>query len=121
MCAGSRPSTPGQAGVRHRPEGQGRDAFVEALRRRRANDEEVVPFEECASEQEIRERKPRILITNANQLELLLTRPQDFGLFTDAPLRFVVLDGAHTYSGATGAEVACPFTRLRDVARTAPE
>jgi DEAD/DEAH box helicase len=113
MFVGFTPSTPGQASVRHLAEGQGRDALVEAMRRRRANDEEVVPFEECASEQEIRERKPRILITNANQLELLLTRPQDFELFTGAPLRFVILDEAHTYSGATGAEVACLVRRLR--------
>lgn len=113
MYVGSTPSTPGQAGVRHLSEGEGRDALVEALRRRRANDEDVVPFEECASEQEIRERKPRILITNANQLELLVTRQQDFELFTGAPLRFVVLDEAHTYSGATGAEVACLVRRLR--------
>lgn len=113
MYIGSTPANPGQAAVRHLAEGEGRDALLDALRRRRANDEDVVPFEECASEQEIRDRRPRILITNANQLELLLTRPQDFELFTGAPLRFVVLDEAHTYSGATGAEVACLVRRLR--------
>jgi ATP-dependent helicase YprA (DUF1998 family) len=117
MYIGSTPANAGQAGVKHLAEGEGRDALREALRRRRANDEDVVPFEECASEQEIRERKPRILITNANQLELLLTRPQDFELFTGAPLRFVVLDEAHTYSGATGAEVACLVRRLRAFAQ----
>jgi ATP-dependent helicase YprA (DUF1998 family)/rubrerythrin len=116
MYVGSTPANPAQAGVRHLAEGEGRDVLLEALRRRRANDEDVVPFEECASEREIRERKPRILITNANQLELLLTRQQDFELFTGAPLRFVVLDEAHTYSGATGAEVACLVRRLRTFA-----
>ena len=80
-----------------------------------------MPFEECASEQEIRERKPRILITNANQLELLLTRQQDFELFTGAPLSFIVLDEAHTYSGATGAEVACLVRRLRAFAGKAAD
>src|SRR5207249_8813382 len=43
----------------------------------------------------------------------LLTRQKDFQLFTGAPLRFVVLDEAHTYSGAAGAEVACLVRRLR--------
>jgi ATP-dependent helicase YprA (DUF1998 family) len=113
MYVGSTPANPGETGVRHLAEGQGRDTLVDALRRRRANDEDIVPFEECASEREIRERKPRILITNANQLELLLTRQKDFQLFTGAPLRFVVLDEAHTYSGAAGAEVACLVRRLR--------
>ena len=113
MYVGSTPANPGERVSGTSPRVQGRDALVDALRRRRANDEDVVPFEECASEHEIRERKPRILITNANQLELLLTRQKDFELFTGAPLRFVVLDEAHTYSGATGAEVACLVRRLR--------
>ena len=113
MYVGSTPATSAEAGVRALAEGEGRDALVEALRRKGANDEDVVPFEECTSRREIRERKPRILITNANQLELLLTRQLDFEHFTNAPLQFIVLDEAHTYSGASGAEVACLVRRLR--------
>ena len=113
MYVGSTPRRPSDSDVTHLGEGEGRDALLAARRTRKANDLDVVPFEECASEQEIRERKPRILITNANQLELLLTRQQDFELFTGAPLSFIVLDEAHTYSGATGAEVACLVRRLR--------
>lgn len=113
MYVGSTPRRPSDSDVTQLPEGADREALLAARRKRKASDVDVVPFEECASEQEIRERKPRILITNANQLELLITRQQDFELFTGAPLSFIVLDEAHTYSGATGAEVACLVRRLR--------
>ena len=113
MFVGSTPHNPAAANVRRLEEGQGRDALLTALARRKRNDLDPVPFEECASEAEIRERKPRLLITNANQLELLLTRKQDADLFSDAPLSFIVLDEAHTYSGTSGAEVACLVRRLR--------
>lgn len=121
MFVGSTPSNPAGANVRRLPEGDGREALRQALARKRRNDLDPVPFEECASEQEIRERRPRILITNANQLELLLTRKQDAGLFSGAPLSFVVLDEAHTYSGASGAEVACLIRRVRGFARRSVE
>ena len=116
MWIGATPERPEDADVRKLPEGAGRDELLAARRRKRTNAADPVPWEECASEQEIRERKPRILITNAKQLELLLTRPVDFELFTGAPLQFIVLDEAHTYSGVTGAEVACLVRRLRTFA-----
>ncbi|MDX6690516.1 MAG: hypothetical protein QOG15_1973 [Solirubrobacteraceae bacterium] len=122
MYVGSTPRRPSDSDVTQLPQGADREALLAARRKRKANDVDVVPFEECASEQEIRERKPRILITNANQLELLITRQKDFELFTGAPLSFIVLDEAHTYSGATGAEVACLVRRLRAfAARSADE
>ncbi|HQQ00994.1 MAG TPA: DEAD/DEAH box helicase, partial [bacterium] len=71
------------------------------------------PPEECCSEKEIRERNPRILLTNYRQLEILTTRIPDVGLFATAPLRYFVFDEAHTYEGAVGAEVACLIRRLR--------
>jgi hypothetical protein len=77
MYVGSTPRRPSDSDVRQLAEGEGREALLAARRRRKANDSDVVPFEECASEEEIRERKPRILITNANQLELLVTRQRD--------------------------------------------
>jgi ATP-dependent helicase YprA (DUF1998 family) len=121
MYVGSTPRRPSDSDVTHLEQGEGREALLAARRRRKAHEIEVVPFEECASEQEIRERRPRILITNANQLELLITRQQDFELFTGAPLSFIVLDEAHTYSGATGAEVACLVRRLRAFAGKAAD
>ena len=37
----------------------------------------------------------------------------DVLLFARAPLRYIVFDEAHTYAGASGAEVACLIRRLR--------
>ncbi len=96
-------------------EGTSRDAYLLARRKRReeaqAEDRAVRPLappEECCSEDDIRNRKPRILITNFRQLEILTTRMPDLALFAEAPLKYFVFDEAHTYSGATGAEVALP-------------
>ena len=84
---------------------------------REGKEEKVpLPWEECYTRQEIRERRPRILLTNFSQLEYLLLRDVDLGLFRDAPLRFFVMDEVHTYTGALGSEVACLLRRLRHVA-----
>ena len=76
-----------------------------------------IPYEECWSREEIRTRRPRLLISNYSQLEYLLLRDKDLGLFQEAPLRFLVFDEVHTYTGALGSEVACLIRRLRRVAR----
>jgi len=44
---------------------------------------------------------------------VLLTRLPDVTLFAEAPLKYLVFDEAHTYSGAGGAEVACLIRRVR--------
>ena len=81
----------------------------------------LAPPEECCSEEDIRKRKPRILLTNYRQLEVLATRLPDVGLLADAPLKYLVFDEAHTYSGATGAEVACLVRRIRALAGKKPD
>jgi hypothetical protein len=103
--------------------GSSRQAYLAERKRRRddaAKEDRAVqplaPPEECCSEQDIRDRQPRILITNYRQLEVLTTRMPDVLLFADAPLRYVVFDEAHTYAGAGGAEVACLIRRLRTLA-----
>lgn len=78
-------------------------------------------LEECCSEEDIRQREPRILLTNYRQLEVLTTRLPDVNLFAEAPLKYVVFDEAHTYSGASGAEVACLIRRLRELAGKTPD
>ena len=99
--------------------GGSRDAYLRerAERKRRAHERDIslpplAPPEECRSEESIRERRPRILITNYRQLEVLTTR-KDVSLFAGSPLRYMVFDEAHTYSGTMGAEVACLIRRLR--------
>lgn len=78
------------------------------------------PWEECVDRASIRERRPRILLTNYAQLEYLLLQHRDLELFQGAPLRFLVFDEVHTYTGELGSEVACLIRRLRNVARKSP-
>ena len=100
-------------------EGEGADHLAEKrLENAERHDLSVVPFEERLSRDAMALRPPRILLTNVNQLELLLTRGKDHAIFRDAPLRYLVMDEAHTYTGARGAEVAALLRRLKAV--TAP-
>jgi len=93
---------------------------------RRLNEDEdfmLLPWEECCSRSEILDpvKIPRILLTNYNQLEYLLLRDKDIDLFRNAPLKFMVLDEIHTYTGELGSEVSCLVRRIRHVARKKPE
>ena len=83
--------------------------------RRAGGGETIYPPEEVCPREAMRTpgRQPRILLTNVKQLDLLLTRQQDVELFADARLDFLVFDEAHTFTGALGAETACPIRRLR--------
>ncbi|UXN24519.1 DEAD/DEAH box helicase [Curtobacterium flaccumfaciens] len=78
---------------------------------------------ELLSREAMRASPPHILLTNYAMLEYLLLRPADLELFTTSEhsgtWRFVVVDEAHVYDGATGAEVGFLLRRLRErVART---
>lgn len=66
---------------------------------------------EVVSREVFRSNPPHILITNYAMLEYLLLRSKDSPLF-NGPWRFVVLDEAHTYTGAKGSEVAFLLRRL---------
>ncbi len=79
------------------------------------DDKVALPWEECATREEIRTRKPRLLLTNYSQLEYLLLRDKDLELFRNAPLKFLVFDEVHSYTGVLGSEVACLIRRLRHV------
>jgi ATP-dependent helicase YprA (DUF1998 family) len=66
---------------------------------------------------------PDILVTNYSMLEYMLMRPQESTMFdqtrqwleTDSNAHFtLVLDEAHTYSGAKGTEVAHLIRRLKE-------
>lgn len=66
---------------------------------------------------------PDILVTNYSMLEYMLVRPMEYPIF-DATRRWLeedpnaritlVLDEAHTYTGATGTEVAYLVRRLKE-------
>lgn len=69
------------------------------------------PHERLTHDQ-IRRNPPDILLTNYKQLEFLLVRRQDRGLFK-SDLRFLVLDEIHSYRGALATEIACLIRRVK--------
>lgn len=46
-------------------------------------------------------------------LEYMMLRPKDDAVFSGAKLKFIVLDEAHIYKGATGMETSLLMRRLR--------
>lgn len=67
---------------------------------------------ERVSRDAMREKPPHILITNYSMLEYMCIRPNDDAVFRNAKLRFVVLDEAHIYKGATGIEASMLVRRV---------
>lgn len=68
---------------------------------------------EIISREVMQERPPHILITNYSMLEYMMLRPKDDKVFSGAKLKFIVLDEAHIYKGATGMETSLLMRRLR--------
>lgn len=72
---------------------------------------------ELLSREAMRAQPPHLLLTNYAMLEYLLLRPLDMDLFEgvhSGHWRFIVVDEAHVYDGARGAELAMLLRRLRD-------
>ncbi len=117
MYVGKTPESDDEVIAERMPAGATNASFVARLKKIREEGESgtLIPHEERASRKAMREDggQPRILLTNVKQLELLLTRGKDVGIFKDAPLEFLVFDEAHTFRGAQGAETACLIRRLR--------
>lgn len=68
---------------------------------------------EIISREEMQRTPPHILITNYSMLEYMMLRPKDDAVFRGARLRYIVLDEAHIYKGATGMETSLLMRRLR--------
>lgn len=68
---------------------------------------------EVISRETMRTCPPHILVTNYAMLEYMMLRPNDDLVFTGADLRFLVLDEAHIYKGATGIETSLLLRRLK--------
>lgn len=68
---------------------------------------------EIISREEMQEEPPHILITNYSMLEYMMLRPKDDKVFSGAKLKYIVLDEAHIYKGATGMETGLLMRRLR--------
>ena len=116
MYVGKTPRKKSDVTGRRLPQGASRADYERELEevRNLGSGETVYPAEEICSRDEMRTEggQPRILLTNVNQLELLLTRQTDVELFADARLDYLVFDEAHTFTGAQGAETACLIRRL---------
>lgn len=73
---------------------------------------------ELISREQMRATPPHLLLTNYAMLEYLLLRPQDMELFASpggkSTWQFIVVDEAHVYDGASGAEVGFLLRRLRE-------
>lgn len=104
------------------PQGGGRDAYQRLVEQNAGQEGVVViPAEERLDRPEIRKNPPQILLVNSAILELNLTRGEDLDLFLGAPLEFLVVDEAHTNTGAKGAEVALLLRRLKALAKPPEE
>ena len=68
---------------------------------------------ELISREEMQRDPPHILITNYSMLEYMMLRPKDDKVFSGAKLKYIILDEAHIYKGATGMETSLLMRRLR--------
>ncbi|KQS78957.1 DEAD/DEAH box helicase [Rhizobium sp. Leaf384] len=85
---------------------------------------------ELITRHEVQENCPDLLVTNYSMLEYMLMRPIERSIFDDTKAWLaenpdekltVVLDEAHLYRGAAGAEVGLLLRRLRDRLGISPE
>lgn len=98
--------------------GETRETREEAEKQYRRN--KIVPLQnELISREEMRDTPPNILITNYAMLEHIMIKPENnrkiFGNPGSNHWKYVVLDEAHVYTGAKGAEVSLLLRRLRAV------
>ena len=68
---------------------------------------------EIISREEMQKTPPHILITNYSMLEYMMLRPKDGAVFSGSQLKYIILDEAHIYKGATGMETSLLMRRLR--------
>lgn len=83
-----------------------------------------IPSNELISREEIRNSPPHLLFTNYSMLEYLLIRPKDSFLFDKNYTRswkYIVLDEAHTYSGALGIELSYLLKRATGLVEKKPQ
>lgn len=64
-----------------------------------------------ATREELHQKGANILLTNPSMLEHMLLRKEDQHLFSSS-LKWIIIDEAHTYSGAGAAEIAMLIRRV---------
>lgn len=68
---------------------------------------------ELISREQMQNTPPNILCTNYAMLEQMLLRPENDKIFANSNFKYIVLDEAHIYAGATGMETALLLRRLK--------
>lgn len=96
--------------------GQTEQTYKDAIEQfKKENNNREPQKNELVSRDQIIENIPNILLTNFSMLEYLLMRPEESALFDlGHTWKFIVLDEAHTYSGALGSEIGFLMRRLKD-------
>lgn len=92
--------------------GQTKDRALAEYQRVNGRNAHPLPNEVICRD-EMQTNPPHILITNYSMLEYMMLRPKDDKVFSGAQLRYIVLDEAHIYKGATGMETSLLMRRLR--------
>ena len=97
--------------------GQTRQRYNDALEEYLSLNEGRRPCQnELISREQMQAAPPHIMITNYAMLEYLMVRPDDSVFFSQENTRnwrYIILDEAHVYSGATGIEVSMLLRRLK--------
>jgi superfamily II DNA/RNA helicase len=70
---------------------------------------------------EMHRTPPDILLTNPTMLEYMLLRDKDQSLFTPGSLKWIVVDEAHTFTGASASELALLIRRVVNAFNVIPE
>lgn len=98
--------------------GETEEKFEDAKRIYRENETMDLLPNELISREQMRSTPPNILITNYAMLEYMLLRPGDNIIFSQQNAekwKFIVFDEAHSYTGATGIEVATLMKRVKAI------
>lgn len=98
--------------------GETKKSYREAIKKYRDTNEKEPIKNELISREQMKDNPPHILITNYAMLEYLLLRPDDNVFFSgdySNNWKYIVLDEAHTYTGATGIEVSMLLRRLTNL------
>ena len=97
------------------PEDDGGSAKTSSLRdklsRQIAEERQKYP-NIVATRCELRNNPPEIILTNPTMLEYMLLRNKDQNLFSQDSLRWIVIDEAHTFTGAGAAELSMLIKRV---------
>lgn len=94
------------------------EKYDEAVKIYKENESTELLPNELISREQMRKTPPNILITNYAMLEYMLLRPGDNIIFSQQNAqnwKYIVFDEAHSYTGATGIEVATLMKRVKSM------